>query len=694
MMFEDRNLHDTIKRAHAYHVANVDNAEMNRDKSMKDILTDRWELISHLLAAFFLLIAMSLALSFFESSVNVSNDTQTVPVTFSVASVANAMLGINTAHAREGYDGIVVSTEPSKISVSNGEAKAVRIQVKNTGSETWYREGANYISAYTYEPKYHVSPLRGPKWRSDHQVGTLMEKSVAPGQIGTVELFVFGPPGFEGELTEYFRLSAEYVSWIGGSVAVNVSVTSAVGAPLSAPAPADASNASADAQKGVPTSPEDTGYNGFLLMKSAKSVSVRANEEVSIRASFKNSGTKTWSAYELVPVVSALASVGDEVSYYHPSWTSNQIATSANGMTVAPGSVERIDLTFRAPNKSGIYTAAFQLVVDGTIIPDAVVELPVEVTSNAAQLLDAPKKIAPLTQTVYREGVQIEEPRVRVGIEILEAVAVFTANTDVTVVESEVGYERFVIPAGQVMEVNFNGSKYVFKSGDILHVADSFLRFEGKNEDTVFTISSRDDIRSWNKSLNDNTFRDTLEVRFNNVKDRTWLINELPIEKYLRGIDETSDYAPEEYHKTLYTSARTYATYAWETKTKYAGEHIDMRSSTYDQVYHGYGAETRRPNVVKAVEDTAGQTIQYDGETIIAAYFSRSDGRTRSWKSVWGREVPYAQSVSVPCEVGRVKWGHGVGLSAGGALCMADDGSTYDEILKYFYTGVELIKRW
>ncbi|HJN85105.1 MAG TPA: hypothetical protein QF873_02190, partial [Patescibacteria group bacterium] len=77
-----------------------------------------------------------------------------------------------------------------------------------------------------------------------------------------------------------------------------------------------------------------------------------------------------------------------------------------------------------------------------------------------------------------------------------------------------------------------------------------------------------------------------------------------------------------------------------------------------------------------------------------AAYFSRSDGRTRSWKSVWGREVPYAQSVSVPCEVGRVKWGHGVGLSAGGALCMADDGSTYDEILKYFYTGVELIKRW
>ncbi len=688
MMFEDRNLHETIKRAHEHHVANF---EMKRDKSMKDILTDRWELVSHVLAAFFLLVAMSLALSFFESSLNVSMEAQNVPVSFSVASVTNAMLGIPTAHARAGYDGLVVITEPGHVTVSNGEAKAVRIKVKNTGSETWYREGANYISAYTYEPKYHVSPLRGPKWRSDHQVGTLMESSVAPGQTGTVELFVFGPPGFEGELTEHFRISAEDVSWLGGSVAVNVTVVSGETADVSSNEKV-ASPSSDDSARNDEL--DIAGYDGFLLMKSTKQVTVRANEEVSLRASFKNSGTEAWSAYELTPVASALAAANTEISYYHPSWTSKNVAKTSAGKVVTPGLVERIDFTFRAPHQTGSYTAAFQLVADGVVIPDAIVEIPVNVTSNAAEILDSPKKAAPLTQTVYREGVKIEEPRVRVGIEILEAAAIFTANTEVTVVESDVGYERFVIPAGQGMEVNFNGSKYVFKSGDILHVADSFLRFEGKNEDTIFTISSRDDVRSWNTSLNDNTFRDTLEVRFNDVKDRTWLINELPMEKYLRGIDETSDYAPEEYHKTLYTSARTYATYAWETKTKYAGEHIDMRSSTYDQVYHGYGAETRRPNVVKAVIDTAGQTVQYDGETIIAAYFSRSDGRTRSWKSVWGREVPYAQSVSVPCEVGRVKWGHGVGLSAGGALCMADDGSTYDEILKYFYTGVELIKRW
>ena len=33
-------------------------------------------------------------------------------------------------------------------------------------------------------------------------------------------------------------------------------------------------------------------------------------------------------------------------------------------------------------------------------------------------------------------------------------------------------------------------------------------------------------------------------------------------------------------------------------------------------------------------------------------------------------------------------------MSASGGLCMAKDGKTYDEILKYFYTGIALEKRW
>src|ERR687895_2963345 len=35
-------------------------------------------------------------------------------------------------------------------------------------------------------------------------------------------------------------------------------------------------------------------------------------------------------------------------------------------------------------------------------------------------------------------------------------------------------------------------------------------------------------------------------------------------------------------------------------------------------------------------------------------------------------------------------WGHGVGMSQYGALGLANEGATYDQILRHFYTGVEV----
>jgi stage II sporulation protein D len=39
-------------------------------------------------------------------------------------------------------------------------------------------------------------------------------------------------------------------------------------------------------------------------------------------------------------------------------------------------------------------------------------------------------------------------------------------------------------------------------------------------------------------------------------------------------------------------------------------------------------------------------------------------------------------------------WGHGVGLAQTGAVGMAEKGKTYEEILKYYYTGIDLETRW
>ena len=39
-------------------------------------------------------------------------------------------------------------------------------------------------------------------------------------------------------------------------------------------------------------------------------------------------------------------------------------------------------------------------------------------------------------------------------------------------------------------------------------------------------------------------------------------------------------------------------------------------------------------------------------------------------------------------------WGHGVGLCQVGAFGMAQDGSTFEQILKHYYTGIGLAQAY
>ncbi|PIR47469.1 hypothetical protein COV06_03360 [Candidatus Uhrbacteria bacterium CG10_big_fil_rev_8_21_14_0_10_50_16] len=582
--------------------------------------------------------------------------------------------------ARAGYDGLVMSVSPQTVSVASGASQVVHVQVQNTGTETWYQNGDVFVSAYSVNPNYHTSPYRGPSWYSDHQLGQLLETSVAPGQTGTLEFFVYGPPAFTGTLVESFRLAAEDTSWIGSSFDLTMRVgdtqTSVEATPVAnTPAVSSSSN-----------------YGGVLVASSVNEVRAKAGQMIPLKLAFSNTGSTTWKQVSL-QTPGAHVATGTASDFRHLSWVSDQIAYRDMQANVAPGQTFVADVFFQAPASNGQHTAMFQLVADTVELGDAVVNIPVFVTDGSPALLNQP-----VVNQVYRVGEMMEEPRVRVGIDqVTGQEVIFSANTAVRVLESDAKTERYLIPAQQAMRVNYNvkTGQYVFESGGVVYTAGDYLRFEGVDHNTIFTVASFSDVRSWNTSLNDNTFRDTLELRFNTVKDRTWLINELQIEDYLYAVDETSNTAPDEYHKALATTARTYALYAWEHKSKYAGEFIDLRSDTYDQVYHGYGAEIRRPNWVEQVKATAGQSIQYDGQTIIAAYFSRSDGHTRSWVDVWGRNVPYAIGVSVPCEVGQTMWGHGVGMSAMGAVCLAEEeGYSYSQILHHFYTDVDLIKRW
>ena len=62
------------------------------------------------------------------------------------------------------------------------------------------------------------------------------------------------------------------------------------------------------------------------------------------------------------------------------------------------------------------------------------------------------------------------------------------------------------------------------------------------------------------------------------------------------------------------------------------------------------GFREKVDKVQRAILDTAGQILTYQGELIQATYFSCSGGRTEDAVAVWGADVPYLKSVESPGE--------------------------------------------
>ena len=565
----------------------------------------------------------------------------------------------------------VTTTGSGALTMAPGETKAVTVTFQNSGSTTWKNDGSGYISLYTHGPKYRKSAFDPGTWLSPSQVKRIQEATVAPGGVATLA-FELHAPSVAGTYQETFALASESVAWIAGgeftfAISVKVPTTSS-----------------------IPTvSTESDGLSAKLALVSANRLKLQAGKSALLTAGFTNTGTATWTSYGLMaPDVS----IATGTSFAHSSWKGSTLASGTDA--VKPGTTTYLTFVIAAPSSNGTHTAKFQFTANDEDIEDVFVEIPVEVTGGSASAVQSPKT----TQGKEAEIVDlIDEPTIRVGVLIVDEetddkVVITSTESDFEIRDIE-GNLLAEISAGQKVSAYFDGTRYVFDRGQGSEKSSSGLRFIPTTENAVMTVANFDRRVTRGSSFADNTFRNVLELRHNTVKDRVWLINELPLEVYLRGLAETSNVSPIEYQKALLTAARTYAFYHWTRNTKHDGEyyHVD---AWLDQVYKGYGQEMRAPKITQAVEDTRGRIVMYDGQIAITPYFSRSDGRTRDWSEVWYGSVPWTVSVEVPCDAGKTLWGHGVGMSASGALCMANQGQTWDQILKHFYTGIDLTKKW
>lgn len=349
-----------------------------------------------------------------------------------------------------------------------------------------------------------------------------------------------------------------------------------------------------------------------------------------------------------------------------------------------------------SPQASGNYSLTFYPIINGKEhLKDAKVKITLkvnnvnqnEISSNDPE--NVFEEIATILEEANPEERDSSNPTIRVLISGFEDQSAKVSSRDKFSIY--LGTEKaFHVDAGDTIEIEKNGVGLEVRYGKEKEVSTRPLRLISNNVLTVDSLKRRP---AWNKKLNDNSFRGNLEFR--QEGGTILLINELPLESYLQGVAEVPSGEPFEKMKILSVTARNYAYhYTDPDYRKYPGKPYDGSDdpNTF-QKYLGYNYELRTPEWPKAVMSTVGEMVTYQGKVIKTPYFNQSDGMTRSAEEVWGwTHAPYLKAVEDPLCPEKIQRGHGVGLSGCGATAAVKQGKNYLEVLKYYYSDVEVEK--
>ncbi|MCX7794602.1 MAG: SpoIID/LytB domain-containing protein [Thermodesulfovibrionales bacterium] len=141
--------------------------------------------------------------------------------------------------------------------------------------------------------------------------------------------------------------------------------------------------------------------------------------------------------------------------------------------------------------------------------------------------------------------------------------------------------------------------------------------------------------------INGEAFNGSVEVWKGN--GGLYFINIIPLEEYVKGVvaAESGRDWPLEAYKVQAVIARTYALYHMKKNREMA---YHVTSGVLHQVFKNGPYDER---VVKAVEETEGEILIFNGEPIEAFYHSTSTGFTEAPEEVFSRNYPYIRPVKV-----------------------------------------------
>lgn len=285
----------------------------------------------------------------------------------------------------------------------------------------------------------------------------------------------------------------------------------------------------------------------------------------------------------------------------------------------------------------------------------------------------------------------ILEPNIRVGLKKTKDIVSFVSEQDYQIISNDevVG----VLPANELAKVSYKSGVYKLKSESLELESDTFWRFEPIDSDSIFNIPGCK-ISYTGRKTTYCAYRGVLEYRYSPKSKMPYLVNELPLEDYMKGIAETDNNSAEGYIKAVIVAARSYAYENISFDPPTDKRLFDVYATTQDQLYLGYTSEIQMPKVAQFVQDTAGEMVTYENNVVTTPYFTHTNGHTKDWKNNAGEnDRPWLASVECVYDKYKKNFGHGYGMSTHDALLRATkDDWGYIQLLEYYYSGTQVEK--
>lgn len=220
------------------------------------------------------------------------------------------------------------------------------------------------------------------------------------------------------------------------------------------------------------------------------------------------------------------------------------------------------------------------------------------------------------------------ESNIRVGIATNLQTLLISGDADFQILNGDTGKVLGRFSDGQQVSFAVKGKDIMMNNKKITAVNFRVERIKRDDEHLL--------------EFNQKQYRGNIDIHITHGKMGFTIVNVLPVEQYLYGVI-AKEMSPEWHLEAVKSQAVAARTYALYNLNKHQVDGYDVCATSDCQVYGGREYET--PRVLRAVNDTAGQVMMYQGKIIPAYFHSSSGGYTENSENVWGTYQPYSRGV-------------------------------------------------